>query len=190
MNLALLPQLVISSSKGWPELERAHPSMSRLFFLMVLPLSSLPPLLLHHAGTGYGDSFFERASTLPWDYLALIFFMAEILTFAAMGWWIRESCRNREVEISLHDAYLLAAIAPVPLWLSSLSLLVPSLPFCIGAALVGLCVSAAITYHGAFALAHARDEVVAATIANETMAAGGLAWLTLLLVIALPIAGA
>lgn len=190
MNIALLPQLVFSSSRGWPELERSHPSMGRLFLLMVLPLSSLPPLLLHYAGINYGGAFFANASALPWDYLSLIFFLAELVTFAAMGWWIRECCRNRRVEISLHDAYMLAAIAPVPLWLSSLALLVPSLAFCVAAALAAMAVSAAIVYHGAYALAHTHDEIVAATIANETMAAGGLAWLLLLLVIALPIAGA
>jgi hypothetical protein len=190
MNIALIPQLVVSSSRGWPELEKSRPSVGRLFFLMVLPLAALPPLLLHYAGTHYGDAFFDKASSLPWTYLSMIFFLAEIVTFAAMGWWIRECGLSRRVEISLHDAYLLAAIAPVPLWLSSLALLVPSLAFCVAAALLAMAVSAAIVYHGAYALAHMRDEIVAATIANETVAAGGLAWLLLLLVIALPIAGA
>jgi hypothetical protein len=189
MNIALLPQLALSSSKGWAELERTHPSVAKLFFLMVIPLSALPPVLLHHAGTGYGDAFFDGASSLNWGDLSLIFFLAEMATFAAMGWWIRESCRNHQVDISLHDSYLLAAIAPVPLWLSALSLLIPSIALCVGVSLVALVISGAIIYHGAYALSHMKEEIVAATIANETMAAGLLAWMALVMIVALPVLG-
>lgn len=186
MNIALLPQLVVSSTKGWPELERIHPSVAKVFLFLVVPMSLLPPLMLYHASTSYGAAMFGDLATRQWGLFAVVFFLAEILTFAGMGWLIKEIAGNHGANISPHDAYLLAAISPVPLWLSSLTLFVPSLALCVAVCLVALLVSSAIIYHGVFALCHMQDEIVAASIAYSVIAGGGLAWLLLALLIVLP----
>lgn len=187
MNLAHLPQMPFSFTKGWQDIEKARPSVETVFFLIALPFSLLPPLMLYYAGTHYGDALFHGAGARRWDLIAVIFFLAEMLTFGAMGWLIKEVASTYQYEISLHDAYLLAAICPIPLWLSSLALLVPSLAFNAGVSLVALAVSCAIVYHGIAAFCHTREETAAAGLTYTVMGAGIVAWLILVLLLMLPV---
>ena len=61
-----------------------------------------------------------------WGFISTTFFLAELLTFAVMGWLIYQVGNTQNAQISFHNAYELAAVAPIPLWLSALALLVPS----------------------------------------------------------------
>lgn len=185
MNIAHLPQMPFSSTKGWQDIEQARPSVETVFFLIVLPFSLLPPILLYYAGTHYGDVLFRGAGARQWDLIALVFFLAEMLTFGAMGWLIKEVAGTYQYEISLHDAYLLAAICPIPLWLSSLALLVPSLAFNAGVSLAALVLSCAVIYHGIAAFCHTREETAVAEFTYTIMGAGVVAWLILVLLLML-----
>lgn len=186
MNIALFPQMLVSSRRGWPEIEKTHPSITKLFLLMVVPLSLLPPIMLQFAGTHHGSLILEGVGNRQWGLIAAIFFLAEMVTFAAMGWLIKEITTIYKAEISLHDAYLLAAISPVPMWLSSLALLVPSLAFCATAAFAGLLLSCAIIYHGLYALCHMNEEMEAAGYTFAVMSAGLAAWVMLMALVVLP----
>lgn len=103
-----------------------------------------------------------------------------------MGWLIKAIAETNSVDIDTHDAYMLAGIAPIPLWLSSLGLLVPSLLFNAFVSLVALGLSCSIIYHGIYALCHMHEEVVAASITQTVIGAGLIAW-ALLLIMILPI---
>lgn len=193
MKIALIPQMIVSSTKGWGELEAARPAVEKLFFQLVVPLSALPPAMLYYAGTRYGDALIQGFGARPWGLLALTFFLAEMVTFAAMGWLIKEiadtykDVDTHKIEISLHDAYVVAAISPIPLWLSSLALLVPNLTFIAGTSIVALCISGAIIYHGIYAFCHMREEIVATSYTVSVMSAGLLAWVLLVMLAMLPI---
>lgn len=90
---------------------------------------------------------------------------------------------TREAQISVHDAYLLAAIAPIPLWLSALALLIPSLPVVAVVALAALGISCAIVYQGIRGLCHVKEELVAMSITYTVMAASIIAWGLLLAIV-------
>lgn len=186
MNIALLPQMPFSSTKGWQELEKLHPSVVKVFLMLAVPLSLLPPVMLYYAGTHYGDLLLPGSDAKPWGMIAEIFFLAEMITFGAMGWLIREVASTYKAEISLHDAYLLAAICPIPLWLSALALLVPSLAFIAATSLVALGLSCAIIYHGIYAFCHMHEEMQAAGLTYTVMGAGIVAWVFLMLLVILP----
>jgi Yip1 domain len=189
MNIVSISKMVVSSSAGWPELERSHPPLVSLFAYVVLPLSVLPPIMLYHAGSSYGDAIVAGYGGKPWDSIALVFFLTEVFTLFVMGWLIRRIAEVHEVSVSSHDAYMLAGIAPIPLWLSSLGLLVPSLPFNAGLSLVALAASCGLIYHGVYALCHMHEEVSAAAITWAVMGAGLVAWaLLLLIVVGMPVA--
>ncbi len=80
-------------------------------------------------------------------------------------------------DIDYHDAYLLAALAPLPLWSSSIVLLIPSLALNALAVLVALGISCSLVYHGLQALCARSDNDVTTMSATYTiMAAGVLAW--------------
>ena len=183
MKLSTLSQLPFSADRGWPEIERIHPRLVKLFAFLVLPLSLLPPAMLYYAGTHYPEVFLPQAADRDWGLIAGVFFLAEMVTLLVMGWLIREVAQTNGLRIDNHDAYLLAAIAPIPLWLSSLGLLVPSLAFNVVLALVALGVSCGIIYRGIEGLCHTREDVSAAGIVQIVTGAGLMAWALLLMLV-------
>ncbi|MDD4882347.1 MAG: Yip1 family protein [Gallionellaceae bacterium] len=185
MNFISLAKLPLSASQGWPELEKIHPRLLKVFAFMVLPLSLLPPGMLYLTGTSAPISLFKDAGGAAWGEIAVIFFLAEMATFFGMGWLIKQVAASNRLEIDYHDAYLLAAIAPLPLWLSSLGLLIPSLAFNAVFSLVALGLSSGIIYHGIEGLCHMREEVTAAGIAQTVIGAGLIAWALLLMMVVL-----
>ena len=181
MKLSTLSHLPFSAEVGWPEIERTHPRLAKLFAFIVLPLSLLPPAMLYYAGTRYPEVFLPQAAGKDWGLIAGVFFLAEMATLLVMGWLIREVSQTDGLHIDSHDAYLLAAIAPIPLWLSSLGLLVPSLAFNAILSLAALVLSCGIIYRGIEGLCHTREDVSAAGIVQIVIGAGLIAWALLLM---------
>lgn len=183
MSLMSLAKLPLSADQGWPELARLRPGLLKVFCLLVLPLSLLPPAMLYFAGTHYPEAFLPPARQKDWATVAAVFFLAEMGTLLLMGWLIKQVAETYELTIDYHDSYLLAAVAPVPMWLSSLGLLVPSLTLNVIVSISGLALSCAILYHGLQALGRRREEVVAAEVVQIVIGAGLIVW-ALLLVLA------
>lgn len=180
MNVHALSRLPVSVADGWPELIRTRPSLLRIFALVVLPLSLLPPLMLYWAGTQHPEVFPPELRAKPWAEVAATFFVAELVTLAAMGWLIRRIALGYGLELDYHDSYLLASITPVPMWLSALGLLVPTLLFAAVVATAGLVLSCAILYHGIQAYCRTRDDVAAAGLVRTVLGLGFAAWCALL----------
>lgn len=181
MNILSLPMMAVSSEQGWPELEKRPPSLPLLLGLLILPLSLLPPAMLYYAGSHYGDAFAAGFGAKPWGSIAVLFFVAEVLTVAAMAWLVAQVTRTHGIHASAYDALLIAALAPIPLWLSSLGLLLPSFAANAGISFLALGVTCSLVYHGVLALCHLREAVTAAAITQTVMGAGLIAWALLLL---------
>lgn len=177
MTVSHFLRLPLPGNDGWQELKRKNFSIPFLAWVVVLPMSLLPPVLLYFAGVHYGDDFMPGFANKEWRFITTILFLAELLTFFIMGWLIHSVMNSDKMEISYHDAYLLAAIAPIPLWLSSLALLVPVLAISVVSVLVGLCFSSLLIYQGIKSLCQRSDDDVVAMSATYTvMAASLLAW--------------
>lgn len=183
MNILAFPGMVVSSEVGWPELEKIHPAIIKIFTFLVLPLSLIPPAMLYYAGTTYGDDFVVGYGSKPWGWIAGVFFLAEMLSFAGMGWFISQIAGNRKVKIDSHDAYLLAAIAPVPLWLSAFGLFFASIAINMAISVVALACTCGLIYHGVFALCHMHEEIEALSITYNVISAGLVAWVLLLAIV-------
>jgi hypothetical protein len=180
-------KLPLSTHSDWEELKARRPSMAKVFFELVLPTSLLPPALIYYAGTHYPEAFIAGAANVHWLEITIMFFLAELLTFAGMGWLIQSVAETDELKIDLHDAYLLGAIAPMPLWLSSLGLLVPSLIFNMFLAAVALFLSCGIIYNGIQVLCRTQEPIVAANVTQVVISCGLLAWFMLMMIIVLPV---
>lgn len=177
MFIAKLFRAPFSGNGVWLELQRQNFSIAFLAWAVVVPLSFLPPVLLYYAGTHYGDAFLAGFADKEWRFITTILFLAELLTFFVMGWFIRAVLEGNKLEISYQDAYLLAAVAPIPLWLSSLALLIPVLAVSVLAVAVGMFLSCALVYQGVRSLCHRSDNDVVTMSATYTiMAASLLAW--------------
>lgn len=180
MGFMLISKMVLSPQEVWPDLELRCPRLLSIVVFWALPLSLLPPFMLYNAGIHYGDAMIAGWSSKSWGDIALAFLAGEFIAFGAMGWLIKNVAGSVNSQIDYRDAYLVAAIAPVPMWLSSLSLLVPNLVFNVLVALSGLGVSCALMYYGILALCRMEDGIEAAGVTYTVMAAGMIAWVLLL----------
>lgn len=177
MNITNLVCLPFSRNGSWTELQRMNLSIPLLAWVVVVPMSFLPPVLLYFAGTHYGDSFIAGFGDKEWRFITTILFLAELLTFFVMGWLIHSVLDADNLSVTYQDAYLVAAIAPLPLWLSSLALLVPVLAVSVVAVFAGMFLSCALVYQGVRAICHRADnDVVAMSATYTVMAASLLAW--------------
>ena len=177
MTMTQLLSLPFSANGVWRELKGMNLSIPFLAWVIVVPMSFLPPLLLYYAGTHYGDSFINGFADKEWRFITTILFLAELLTFFVMGWLIKAVLDGHQLQIEYPDAYLLAAIAPLPLWLSSLALLVPVLAVSVIAVFAGMFLSCALIYQGVRSLCQRTDnDVVAMSATYTVMAASLTAW--------------
>ena len=181
MDINHILQLPFTHEGGWQQLRRERPSLNALILRVVLPLSLLPPVMLHYAIHRHGDALLSGLSERPWPLIAPTLLTAELLTFLIMGWLIHGVANAHRLRLSHGDAYLLAALAPLPLWFSSLTLFVPDMIFIVGGVLLAMAVSCGLVYHGLQALCEREEHDVMAMSATYTVMAFGLmAWGVLL----------
>lgn len=183
MHLLQMPKMIFSFHGEWDELIRIHPSISRMFALVVLPLSLLPAAMIYYAGGQYGDVFVPGVSTAQWHTAAGIFLLAELLTVPVMAWLMHLASRANDVAANYHDCFTVAAIAPIPLWLSSLVLFIPNLAVGVVVGAVALVCSLALTYRGVYSLLHIHEQLRANEMAAYVTATGLLAWLVLMQIV-------
>jgi len=177
MTIIQLLSLPFSGNGVWQDLKRMNLSVPFLAWVIVVPMSLVPPVLLYYAGTHYGDSFISGFADKEWRFITTILFLAELLTFFVMGWLIRAVLESHELGMGYQDAYLLAAIAPIPLWLSSLALLMPVLVVSVVAVIAGMFLSCALIYQGVRSLCHrSQNDVLTMSATYTVMAASLLAW--------------
>ncbi len=183
MKMLQMAQMPFSFRAGWDDIVRIHPSIARLFAQVVLPLSLLPPALIYYAGGSYGDAFVRGVTPAQWHAAAGIFFLAELLTVPLMAWLIHQIARLGDVPADYHVCFTLAAIAPVPLWLSALVLLVPNLIVVATVGGLGLLCSVMLIYHGVYSLFGMREDLRAFQMATVVTGAGLFAWLLLMQIV-------
>ncbi|WP_084186834.1 YIP1 family protein [Andreprevotia chitinilytica] len=147
MKASAYPHMLTSFHDGWDELHTAKPREQNIFFKLVLPLSLLPVLMVLYAGNFHG-AYYSSTAMGRWETLAAVFFVAEMITVPGMAWIIRQLAKAHMAHSDYDGSYLLAAVAAVPMWLSSLTLFVPFLPFNIACAVTGLVLACALVYHG------------------------------------------
>lgn len=183
MALSALLKLPVSAEDGWPEFARNPPALSRLCLAVVLPLSLQPPVMLYLVGSTDPQAFIQGARAKDWGLIATVFFVAEWVTIAAMGWFIRQVTRTSGFDIGCAQAYLLAGIAPIPLWLFSLGLLAPQFTFNVVLSLAAMGLSCGVIHHGIQAFCRTRDEIAVAGIVHTVISGGLVGWVFLLAIV-------
>src|SRR3990172_12105014 len=183
MSPLQMSSMILSFHKGWDELIKHHPSVSCIFVLVVFPLSLLPPAMIYWAGENYGDVFVPGVSPRQWHTAAGIFFLAELLTVPLIAWLMHLASRANNVAADFRECFTLPAIAPIPLWLSSLVLFVPNLVVVVLVGGLALFCTLGLTYRGVSALLHMHEEVRALQMATVIPGAGLLAWLLLMQIV-------
>ncbi|MBL8416996.1 MAG: DUF1282 family protein [Dechloromonas sp.] len=189
MLMSHIPAMLVSEKTGWEEIDRSRFSSSWFFKCLVMPMSLLPPVLYAFAELVHPGAIFPLSvpALTPMQLVVsgVVFYVAQLLMVGYMAMLVQRMSLARDHDPGYDSAYALAAIAPVPLWLASLSLLVPSLPFVVAIGAVAWVASILLIRHGVRPLLHIADEKTAHYVANVVTGAGIAAWIALLVVSAM-----
>lgn len=179
MNIISFSRMPFSPKAAWLELAKIDSKVARIFWFLVVPLSLLPPAMLYLAGSHYGDMFFAGYSSKPWGHVAIIFFLGEIASVTLMGWVIKHVANAWDAQVSFRNAYRLAAVAPIPLWVSSLGLFVASLAFNVALTFAALALSCGLIFQGVRSfcqISEVEDIAQAAEITRIVFGVGLIVW--------------
>lgn len=189
--------------RGWDYLARSHMPVAVMFFFYVLPMSLIPPLMLYYAGTAYHGNLLpaltlttSQLQTLSGVFfvaeLAGVFLMAEAIEFMVNAELKVMHSRQKLLEypaetptlgtpvdvpkVEYHDAFMLAAIAPTPLWLAPLILFVPSFMIDLTTGALALLASALILYYATPAILKLDEKGEGALFRYMMITGGMVAW--------------
>lgn len=189
MTLADLPRMLVSETDGWRDIDRMHPSVNRMLLAVAGPLSLLPPLMYLYANMAHPGAVFPLLLPALGAGEAMLvgglFFLIELAMVFMMADVIRQIAQGLEARPDYAQCFALAAIAPVPLWLTSVMLFVPSMAFNVLMAAVAWIGTVALIRHGVRTLLHVEDGEAARHIANRVSFAGVAAWIGLMVVMTL-----
>jgi hypothetical protein len=179
--------MLLSETEGWPDIVRVHPSVMKLLLLFVAPMSAIPPLMHAYAQLVHpGAVTLLVQPPLTAGELLLVggaFYITEIAMVSLMAVYIQQLAESFDLHPKYEETYTLAAIAPTPLWLSSLALFVPNVWFNVAVVLVAWVGSVALIRHGVRPLFRVEDEITAHRLANAVTVAGVGVWIGLMVVL-------
>ncbi len=188
MNTHNLPKMLYSYREGWQDLIQVHPSVARMFTLYVMPMSLIPPVMFVYSMLVTPGAVFPVMPEMGAGEavaVAAAFYVASLAMVALMASIIQQMGDVVEVRPMYEDAFILAAVAPTPLWLSAFALFIPS-AWVVGVIVAAAWVaSAALIYHGVYPLFKLEDRSKARVMGSFVLMAGVIAWFALLVVAAL-----
>ncbi len=186
MSIAHLPYMLVSETEGWSDIVRSHPAARRMLFSLVMPMSLIPPVMYAYAETMHPGAVFPLSvPAMSSGHLlvtGLVFFVVQVAMVSFMAMLIQRMSLAHDHDPGYENAYALAAIAPVPLWLSALALFVPILGFNIAVVALAWLGSAALIRHGVRPLLMVDDARKAHYISNMVTMAGVAAWIGLMII--------
>ncbi|MBV8679804.1 MAG: DUF1282 family protein [Aquitalea sp.] len=186
LNPLLPVRMMFSAHTGWDEAARRHPSVRSTFLYRTLPWSLLASAMVWQALGQHAAAYDSHLDAFGVNMVALSF----MLTCWVGSWLMAQFTRtvvSTERPPALAECYHLVVLASWPVWLSSLSLLLPLPWFNALAALAGLWGSLSLLYHGLDGWYEHNDSTNTLFKAYVVMVVGALLWTavaaTLLLVI-------
>lgn len=189
MNTHNLPKMMFSYTEGWQDLIKAHPAVMKMFTMYVMPMSLIPPVMFLYASIVTPGAVFPAVvpqfSAMEALAVAVGFYVVELAMVALMASIIQQMGEVVGVTPAHEEAFMLAAVAPTPLWLASLALFIPSL--WVNGLVVALAwvASAALIFHGVTPLFKLQDPGKARLMGWFVLMTGIMAWIGLMVVMAL-----
>jgi hypothetical protein len=176
MNPLNLFWLFASPVKGWSNVVNSKPSIHQLYLLHVVPFSLIPPLMLYFSGSHYGGQLFPALSGSKLLLVATILFVVQLVVVPVMGVIIRQLAEVAEIHPSYQDAFTLAAVAPTPLWLAPLFLLVPNVMLNLAVVSLAMMAAAGLIYYGIPVVFRLNDPGHAILMFGAVLIAGVVGW--------------
>jgi hypothetical protein len=133
-------------------------------------------LMVYFAGSRYGGQFLPGLSQTKLLLVAAVFFTVEVMIVPFMGVIIRQLGEVAEVHPSYKEAFTLAAVAPTPLWLAPLFLLVPSVLLNLVVVSLAMMATAGFIYYGIPAVFKLKEQGHAMLMFGAILTAGVVTW--------------
>ncbi|MEQ1600809.1 MAG: Yip1 family protein [Methylophilaceae bacterium] len=147
MNPLTLFKLFFTPTTGWNALVKSRPSIHGLYLLHVIPFALLASVMLYFSASSHGGVL----GIFPGKKLALVaiaFFLVQLIAVPAMAVIIRQLGEIADTQASFKDSFILAAVAPTPLWFLPIILVVPNTLVLLAALVLALLASAGFIYYG------------------------------------------
>ena len=176
MNPLKLFWLFFRPTNAWQELMQSPPSVHQLYLLHVLPFSLILPVMIYIAGTRHSVLFLDL---LPGNKLAIVavaIFIVQLVAVPVMAVIIRQLTEIIEVHSLYKDAFILAAIAPTPLWMAPVFLIVPDILVNIAITSWAMMASAGFIYYGIPAVFKLKEQGRSLLLFGGILMAGVVAW--------------
>jgi hypothetical protein len=156
-------------------------SVLKLFFLYALPLSLLPPVMLHFSGVAYGGRFILPAlNEMQLQVIGILFFVAELAMTFLVAYIIQRLGKMVDIKPAFEDAYKLAVVVPTPLWLASLFLFIPSFMLILMVGSAAMIASGILIYYGVPLILKVEEKGHAVLLSGSILAAGMVAWIAMM----------
>ena len=176
MHPLTLFRLYLSPTQGWRDLMKDKPSIHRLYLLHVIPFALIPSLMIYIAGDNHSQRFFELLPGNKLIIVAVALFLVQLVIVPAMASIVRQLAEVAEIHPSYKQAFMLAAVAPTPLWLAPLFLAVPDILLNIGITSLAMMASAGLIYYGIPAVFGIDEPGHALLLFGAILMAGVITW--------------
>lgn len=176
MNPLTLFRLFLTPTKGWEDLMQSQPSIHRLYLLHVIPFALIPPLMIYIAGSQHNQVFFDLLPGNKLIIVSIAFFLVQLVVVPAMASIVRQLAEIAEVHPSYREAFILAAVAPTPLWMAPLFLVVPSLLVNMFITSLAMMAAAGFIYYGVPTVFKIKEQGHALLLFGAILMAGVIAW--------------
>lgn len=157
------------------------PDATRLLLRYVLPLSLIPCVMMYvRVSSHYPKLFMD---TLPGDRLVLIsaeLWLLQLGVILGVAWMTKSLAEMVNVKPTFRDALLIITIATIPLWLTSLFYMVPSLNVNVVVHGLAVLISIALIYRGVKYIFGLRERGAAAMLTMAIACSAGLGFAVML----------
>jgi len=176
MNPMTLVQLYLFPVKGWKDFMRTNPSMHRLFLLHVVPFSLIAPLMIYWVGKNQQLLFLDLLPAGKLLIVAIAFFIVQLVAVPIMAIVIKQLCEIVDAHPTYLRAFTLAAVAPTPLWMMPVFLLIPDMSVLLIVGSFAMMASAGFIYYGIPEVLEVREEGHKYLLFGALLTAGMVAW--------------
>lgn len=176
MNPMTLFKLFFKPTAGWESLMASQPSMHRLFLLHVLPFAMIPPVMIYFVGKSHTILFFDLLPGSKLILVSLILFFVQLVVVPVMASIIRQLAEIADSHPTYRESFILAAVAPTPLWMAPVFLVVPDIIVNIGVTSLAMMASAGFIYYGIPTVFKIKEQGHVHLLFGAVLMAGATAW--------------
>jgi len=155
-------------------------SVLRLCLLYAVPLSIVPPAMIYYAGVTYGGQLLPALSVTQLQGIGIVFYVTELAMTFLVAYAIRRLGEFVDIKPAFEDAYKLAVVTPMPLWLAPLFLFIPSFMLNLMAGAAALILSGMLIFYNVGSILKVEEKGHAMLLSGSILAAGMVVWVAMM----------